>query len=177
MTLTELDLCVLAVVWREGPLTAYGVRTVFKNSTTAGWSSSSGSIYPAIKRLENGNLIAREAPADLRGTRQLTITTHGLEAIRGWMLALTPEMGSATPDPIRTRSQFLTCLPAAQRSEFVKAAREHTLSHLAILEAHEASIRDEEALILDHLGTLGSVNELRARLDWLNKVADSRAMI
>ena len=59
----------------------------------------------------------------------------------------------------------------------MKAAREHTLSHLAILEAHEASIRDEEKLILDHLGTLGSVNELRARLDWLNKVADSRAMI
>ena len=167
MILTELDQCVLAVVWREGPLTAYGVRTVFRESTTAGWSSSSGSIYPAIRRLIAAGLVDGGTAKDRRGTQALAITAAGRAALKRWLTDLAPELGSATPDPIRTRAQFLTALNSEGRTDFIARSRTVTTQAITELEAHAERIRGDPGQRLDLIGTVGSIGELRARLAWL----------
>lgn len=170
--LTELDFCVLGVIWRSGPLSAYGVRKVFRDSTTASWSSSTGSIYPSIRRLLAAGLATAGAPEDRRGTQTLKITPDGLDRLRRWILELRPELGTATPDPIRTRAQFLTSVSSKERAEFVEAAHRITLEALRTLENVAEENTGDRAQVLDQLGTLGSILELKARLDWLNGIFD-----
>ena len=169
--LTELDLCVLGVIWRSGPLTAYRVRKEFRESTTAAWSSSAGSIYPSIRRLLEAGL-ATTAPVaeDKRGTQSLKITGEGLERLRAWLTNLAPELGTANPDPLRTRAHFLTSIPAEQRVRFVDRARAITRASLAELEAEAERNRSDPDGALEQVGTLGAIFELRARLEWLDQV-------
>jgi DNA-binding PadR family transcriptional regulator len=170
--LTELDLCVLGVIWRSGPMSAYGVRTVFRTSTTAAWSSSSGSIYPSIRRLLAAGLAKAGPPRDRRGTQELSITPQGLARLQGWMVELPPGAGTPTPDPIRTRAQFITSLEPEQRIRFVETARLLTQASLdGLQKIAEANARDP-AQMLDQLGTIGSILELQARLEWLERVLD-----
>jgi DNA-binding PadR family transcriptional regulator len=168
--LTELDFCVLGVIWREGPLSAYAVRKVFRDSTTAGWSSSSGSIYPSIRRLLQAGLATAGAPQDRRNTRVVVVTKEGKARLREWLVDLRPVHGTATPDPIRTRAQFLTVLSARERSAFVAAARKVSDLALRELETHAIVSGNDPTDDLDHLGTVGAIGELEARLIWLDQV-------
>lgn len=170
--LTELDLCVLGVIWRSGPLSAYGVRAVFRESTTAAWSSSSGSIYPSIRRLVAAGLAAAGAPQDRRSTRSLSITPEGLARLRAWLVELRPDAGTPTPDPIRTRAQFITALPEEERARFVQSSVTLTQQALAGLEKIAEANANDPAQALDQLGTIGSILELRARLEWLGLILD-----
>jgi PadR family transcriptional regulator len=61
--LTELESCVLGVVWQRGPCTAYTVRREH-------WSSSAGSIYPVLARLESLGLIDGEEASWGAGTKK-----------------------------------------------------------------------------------------------------------
>jgi DNA-binding PadR family transcriptional regulator len=172
--LTELDYCVLGVVWRHGPVSAYGVRKVFRDSTTASWSASSGSIYPSIRRLLAAGLATAGAPEDKRGTQSIVIANDGLNELRAWILDLRPEHGTATPDPIRTRSQFITSISHHDRAEFVEAAQRVTSDALHILQGMAGKNARETTPDLEQLGTLGSISELEARLEWLKSVAAVR---
>src|SRR4051812_20115559 len=120
--LTELDRCVLGVIWQAGPLSAYRVRTRFKDSATVAWSSSAGSIYPSIRRLLRAGLAVAGSRKDERGTRHIAITAKGRTRLRQWLLNFPPELASATPDPIRTRAQFLYAIPAIHRRRFIQKA-------------------------------------------------------
>lgn len=170
--LTELDFCVLGVIWRFGPMTAYRVRKIFRDSPTAGWSSSSGSIYPSIRRLVGAGLASADSAEDRRGTQALAITPQGLEGLNGWVLGLAPPLGTATPDPIRTRAQFITSVPAEERTKFVAEARRITTGALCLLEEAAETRAGDRAKVLDQLGTLGSILELKARLEWLRGIED-----
>ena len=169
--LTELDQCVLGVIWYLGPVSAYGVRNHFRRSSTAAWSSSTGSIYPAIRRLEAAGLIKASAPHDARRTQKLTITEAGLAELRTWVTQLPADLGTATPDPLRTRAQFVTSVPPPQRLEFVATAREVTLHALRELETY-ANTADGNEDFLDRVGTMGAILELKARLAWLDLVEE-----
>lgn len=170
--LTELDFCVLGVIWRSGPMTAYGVRKVFRGSPTAGWSSSSGSIYPSIRRLLAAGLASAGSAEDRRGRQSISITPEGLDRLKLWILSLGPELGTATPDPIRTRAQFITAIPADDRARFVQAARRITMDALRLLEEVAEAHAGDRAQVLDQLGTLGSILELRSRIEWLNGILE-----
>lgn len=170
--LTELDNCVLGVVWREGPLSTYGVRSHFAESTTVGWSSSSGSIYPSIRRLIAAGLVKAGEASDRRGTQELRITAAGVAQLGEWVSSLRPSLASAMPDPLRTRAQFLTCLEPDRRQRFLADSRLHTQAALAELQACADRPALTEAERLERIGDIGAILELRARLQWLNFLAD-----
>src|SRR6476659_7226575 len=60
--LTELEQCVLGVIWRDGPMTAYEIAALFTKSLSPYWSGSAGAIYPVVQRLRKRGLV--------RGTRK-----------------------------------------------------------------------------------------------------------
>ena len=70
--LTELEACVLALVAKEGPCTAYSIRKQFEESLTSTWHASTGSIYPLIRRMTERGLLARQdVESDGRGAKEI----------------------------------------------------------------------------------------------------------
>jgi DNA-binding PadR family transcriptional regulator len=168
--LTELDFCVLGVIWECGPVSAYGVRARFEESNTATWSSSAGSIYPSVRRLARAGLAAASSRKDERGTRHVEITAKGRERLRLWLVDLPPKIGTATADPIRTRAQFVTSVSPEDRLRFLDNARAITRAALSEVEKVTKLQSTGSDTILEYIGNLGSVFELRARLQWLDRV-------
>lgn len=166
--LTELDSCILAVIWRGGPTSAYGVRAHFAGSRTVSWSSSTGTIYPAIRRLRQAGLLEAAAPAGPRKSELLSLTGKGRTALEGWLTNVTPELGSPTADPIRTRVHFLTALDKRARKRVLEEYRVATRSAIASTEAALAAPATTAVDRSERLGALGVLAELKARLDWLD---------
>jgi DNA-binding PadR family transcriptional regulator len=168
--LTELDHCVLAVIWRGGPTSAYGVRAHFAGSRTVSWSSSTGTIYPAIRRLRQAGLLKAAAPTGPRKSELLSLTPKGRAAIDAWLTMVTPELGSSIADPIRTRVHFLTALDGRARKRVLEAYRAATRAAIAREEAALAVPATTEVDRSERLGALGALAELKARLAWLDTV-------
>jgi DNA-binding PadR family transcriptional regulator len=175
--LTELDNCILGVVWREGPMSAYDVRNRFAQSTTVAWSSSTGTVYPAIKRLVKAGLLNASARSGPRNRQSLALTSPGMKALCQWLDNVAPELGSPTADPLRTRVQFLAALGRDKRKRALDQYRAVTGARMKLLE--ELAQRPAESLFdrLDRLGILGALREVRARLDWLDEIEPELARL
>lgn len=165
--LTELDNCILGVIWREGPMLAYGVRSHFAGSTTTTWSSSTGTVYPAIRRLRAAGFLDAASPTGPRKSELLSLTPKGHQALEQWLTKVTPDLGSSTADPVRTRVHFLAALNPAARTKALKEYRAVTRAAIDELEAYAAQPPTSAAEQSEWLGTLGALAELRARLEWL----------
>jgi len=166
--LTELESCILGVVWREGPMSAYGVRAHFASSTTVSWSSSTGTVYPAMRRLRDAGLLSAAAPTGPRRTELLSITASGRDALERWLTNITPDLGASTADPIRTRVHFLAALNGAARKRALEDYRAATRAAIQRLEVFASEPADDSVARSERLGTLGALAELRARLGWLD---------
>jgi DNA-binding PadR family transcriptional regulator len=168
--LSELESCILGVVWRGGPMSAYDVRSHFARSTTVTWSSSTGTVYPAIRRLRGAELLDAAPPQGPRRSELLSLTSRGREALEHWLTNVTSDLGASTADPIRTRVHFLAALPQDKQKAVLERYMEATGK---ALERHEAKLQqlgDTPGEGAERLGTLGAMSELRARLHWLETV-------
>lgn len=169
-TPTELEHCVLGVVWRRGPCTSYAVRAEFAASVTAQWSASAGSIYPAIRRLTALALLeARRTAWGRRGKHELSLTAIGAETLRRWIGAIDAAAAGPTPDPVRTRFLFLDALNDAHaRRAAIAQAQSETRDRLAVV---RAAARDERLPPGERLAMRGAELQLEARLRWLDEAA------
>lgn len=168
-TLTELENCVLGVVWLRGPCTAYVVRQEFASSETPHWSSSAGSIYPVLERLQNLGAVRSQSGSWGQGSRkQYQITPSGLETLRLWIGPPIAE-GAAAPtfDPIRTRMFFLEALPPSKRIRYVDEAIKATR---AVLDELRSNLSRRPADDMDALASLGTVFQLEGRIAWLRRI-------
>jgi DNA-binding PadR family transcriptional regulator len=168
--LTELDNCILGVIWRDGPMSAYDVRSHFAGSTTRAWSSSTGTIYPSIKRLIAGGLIDASERSGPRKRQLLSLTPEGTSALGDWLGRIPAELGSPTADPLRTRVHFLGALPSPKRKQAFDEYRAVTAAKIAQLERIADRPVRTELERSERLGTLGALMEVRARLAWLNAI-------
>lgn len=164
--LTELDNCILGIIWRDGPMSAYDVRSHLARSSTVAWSSSTGTVYPSIRRLVASGLIQASARSGPRKRQLLHVTEPGMAALRRWLQEVMPELGSATADPLRTRVHFLAALPPPQRQRAFDDYRAVTKARVKELESSAA----ERLELSERLGTLGALREVSARLKWLDEV-------
>src|SRR5471030_2616795 len=95
--LTELEQCVLGVIWRDGPMTAYEIAALFARSLSPYWSGSAGAIYPVVARLRKRGLAGgkRQSWNDSQKT-VLKATKKGVTALRKW---LTPPLPAGAGAP------------------------------------------------------------------------------
>jgi len=170
--MTELDQIVLAIVARDGPMSAYDVRKVFAGSLTPGWSSSAGSIYPSIRRLESEGLVSIAAPQGARETRKVSINTAGATALGAWLTSDSADIAAATPDPIRTRCYFLSLMEEGERQAFLVSALHHTEAALSAAQNSRGQRQAAGEDPLFHLVSEGVVFQLRARRNWLQSMID-----
>jgi DNA-binding PadR family transcriptional regulator len=169
LVLTELEGCVLGIVWSQGPCTAYAARRVFLDSPSPYWSGSAGAVYPLLARLEHRGLVrARAHRLGLRASRRFGITPRGRRLLERWLGPPLPDWVLGIPmDPLRTRMGFLGALPAREQSRFLAEAGRQARVHL------ETSRRElARALagsdVYEELVVRGAVASLEARLSWLS---------
>lgn len=169
-SVTELEGVILGIVRSRQPCSPYVVLKRFQQSPTWGWSSSTGAIYPAIRRLNDRGLLASEAEssgASARKSELLSLTAKGRSVLEDWIMQLTPQMGSASIDPIRTRVNYLGFVRPEARALFIDRATSVTRSHIKLIERtpHDPNAAENWTLAAT---TLGLLYELRGRLKWLD---------
>ena len=173
--MTELDHTILGIIARDGPVSAYEVRRVFARSTTPLWSSSQGSVYPAIRRLLAAGWISATSRGAPRGRQDLTVTGEGKTALEAWLADLSSWMGAVTADPIRTRAYFLPLVPLRQRRHFLAQALRYTEQAITQIERSLLPTPDtggdDERGSHERLVDLGAVYALQAKKKWLKDFA------
>jgi DNA-binding PadR family transcriptional regulator len=165
---TELEGCVLGIVWSQGPCTAYAARRVFLDSPSPYWSGSAGAVYPLLARLADRGLVrARAHRSGGRASRRFGITPAGRRTLERWLGPPLPDWILGIPmDPLRTRVGFLGVLPAPGRTRFLAEAERQARAHL------ERSRRELARTLVgsdiyEQLVAWGAVASLEARLSWL----------
>lgn len=84
--MTPLSYALLGLVQLE-PRTGYALRKVFETTPMGNYSSSPGSIYPALKALEKAGLIETRGPETARGKGLYHLTGEGAAALDAWLRA------------------------------------------------------------------------------------------
>ena len=170
--LSELEACVLGLIWSEGPCTPYHVHRIVRSSPSPHWSGSAGAIYPLIRRLEERGLIrANTVRQGSRAGRLCRISPAGRKALHTWLGPPLPDWIAALPiDPLRTRLRFLGALPAARRLQFVREARDAVRKNLATIRADCRRLAKGDDPF-EHAMARGALHVSRARLQWVNEVA------
>jgi DNA-binding PadR family transcriptional regulator len=79
---TPLGYALLGLVWQE-PRSGYALRMVFQTTPMGNYSSSPGSIYPALERLRKAGFVETRGPG--RGKGQYHITSRGDEVLQAWL--------------------------------------------------------------------------------------------
>ena len=169
--LTELECVVLGVAAKFGPLSPYAVRQHFAGSLTSRFSSSTGSIYPVLKRLEEAGLISsRASPRGRQARSRVSATAAGRRALRRW-LAGAPEPGelAAPSDPLRTRLYFVGLLSPKEQQRFFEQALDGLRQELAASEAYVETYGTEGPEAISRLAARGAVFAARARIRWLKE--------
>jgi len=167
-SLSELEGCVLGLVWAKGPCTPYTIRKVFQSSPSLFWSGSAGAIYPLFKRLERHGFIRSEK--QIRGSRQqrkhYTLTTVGKTALRAWLKPDSDWIFAVPPDPLRTRVDFLGALAPTARHRFLATAKTKIQSQVRVVEKDCAQKVNQQ---YPYLVARGALKTLRARLEWIDE--------
>ena len=78
---TLLDYAILGLIHEE-PRSGYNIRMVFETTAMGIFSSSPGSIYPALKRLEKNKLVGRKES----GKNHFHISLLGIEILSKWLV-------------------------------------------------------------------------------------------
>ena len=84
MKLTLIDYAILGLL-QEKPLSGYAIRKLFEQTGLANYSSSPGTIYPALKRLEKFKLV-KKSTEEKSGKIRFEITRGGTQILKGWFL-------------------------------------------------------------------------------------------
>lgn len=165
---SRLELLLLALVERDGPVTAYRIRRLLEASPTAALSASAGSVYPAVRRLEERGLLAAGEARDGRGARRLRVTAAGRRRVRRWLRE--PEAGGLTEDPLRRQALFVARLPPRERRAWLRRALEASLAEEAALERFA---RRDDLPPTDFWAHDNPRRLMAARIEWLRAWLES----
>ncbi|MEN8798436.1 MAG: PadR family transcriptional regulator [Flavobacteriaceae bacterium] len=80
---TALDYAILGLV-NKNPLSGYGIRKEFETTALGNFSSSPGSIYPALNRLQKQGLIIKWTTENKK--QKFFVTSTGKEILIQWFL-------------------------------------------------------------------------------------------
>jgi DNA-binding PadR family transcriptional regulator len=168
--LTELEAAVLGELSQQQPCTAYSIRRTFAVSPTVTWSSSAGTIYPVLERLEARKLIrSRKIKRGQRVISMLRLTPAGTRQIKHWLVnRLDREILGPQVDLLRLRVGFLSELTRAQQVRFLEQAIEGIAVDVRRAERHLRSTSKSSKWAVHTSRAVLMIQ--RTRLQWIRDV-------
>jgi DNA-binding PadR family transcriptional regulator len=169
--LSELEGCILGIIASSGPATAYAIRRVFDSSLSPHWSSSAGSVYPAVQRLQRHRLIRSTNVVNGRKrSKQYRLNPAGSRTLSAWIRSMSWEVAAVPVDPLRTRIGFLGVLRPSERRKVIAAAIEAIEPHRQAFEA-DCLARSGASDRTDYFFSRGALLTMQARIQWLEEVS------
>lgn len=125
----------------QGQKSGYELRKCFAETPLAKYSSSPGSVYPAIRRLVEGGLIVKTPrPGAVATTKSVfRLTGAGVKSLRAWLRAegLSSDELVAAMDIIPLRFGFMEgVLPKHECLAYMSVVHEGLTNKIAELEAY-----------------------------------------
>lgn len=166
---TVLDFAILGLLKKEH-LSGYQIRKVFEETAMGNYSSSPGSIYPALKRMQQLDFIEQNLNKS-SGKTQFTITPKGLGALKEWILTpLTLTDVQKRLDEVLLRFAFMDDLVNNdQVLVFLNSFIEFVQLHLADLTEYLQST-EQQMPFYGKLAVEHGIQTLKATLSWSKKV-------
>lgn len=81
--ITTLDYAIMGLL-HQGAKTGYAIRLIFEQTALGSYSSSPGTIYPALKKLERTGHVQKKALKE-GGKAQFFLLDKGLEVLHQWL--------------------------------------------------------------------------------------------
>lgn len=171
MPYSSLGYALIGLV-QEEPRSGYALRKVFENTPMGTFSSSPGSIYPALKKLVKAGVLEHR-PLASGGKKLFHITPQGAREMKAWLLVpVTKEEVAKSVDLALLRFAFLQNIGDIEATLKFLASFE-TAIH-AQIETLEAYLSSPESNELSRHGRLAVENGLRgfkAHLKWVTDAA------
>ncbi len=165
---TLLDFAILGLL-RENPLSGYRIRKQFEESALGNYSSSPGTIYPALKRLEKFGLV--EKPVESGKTNpHFLVTPKGISILKDWLLKpIEKKEVEKYTDALLLKFAFMeTLTDKKQKIAFLTSFRDLQKMYIQDLqeyynkEAHDMPLHGKLAL-------LHGIDTNKATLKWCKK--------
>lgn len=133
---TLLDHAILGLI-QDRPLSGYGIRKLFEETALGNYSSSPGTIYPALKRLEKFDLVEKIAQNNTIKTR-FQITKNGIIILQKWFLKPIEKIDvERKTDELLLRFAFMdTLVDKKQKIHFLTSFRDLLNIYINKLQAY-----------------------------------------
>ncbi len=163
-----LSLAILGLI-SQRPRSGYDLRKTFATTPMGHFSSSPGAIYPALKRLEERELVVGtiEGGDTLKPKRVFRLTEGGLEALRRELTRpIAPDDVIWNVEALVLRFAFMgDVLGRTAAMEFLGSFRDRMTEYLPTLEQTRQELEDEGR---DHaaVAVLHGVEQYAAHIRW-----------
>ena len=133
--ITTLDFAILGLLIRK-PQSGYAIRKAFETTALGNYSSSPGTIYPAIHKLKKLGFI-RQASAKSEDNRLLDITEEGKSALKDWLIQpLSATDISKSSNVLILKFASMDLVDPADQLTFLQSFIQHTENYLKHLKAY-----------------------------------------
>ena len=171
---TQLEFALLGIVAPE-PKSAYTVRKLFVDTPMRQFSSSPGSIYPALERLHaDGLLSGRDEPGDRGRTRRVySLTPRGRQRLRAWLAELPTreELANDVGSVFLRFSLMAGHLDDAEVVAFLDALEPLLIEYRDVMRKYVKQFRDQRARHAE-LGARNGVITFDGHLRWLREARE-----
>ena len=165
---TLLDYAILGLI-QEQPLSGYAIRKLFEETALGNYSSSPGTIYPALNRLQKFELVKKSMQTKT-GKPCFEITTNGILILKNWFLKPIEKIEVVKKtDELLLRFGFMEALiEKEQRINFLKSFQDLLMTYIKELEA----FYNKEAINMPLHGRLAfqyGIDSNKTTLKWCEK--------
>lgn len=162
--ITTLDFAILGLLIRK-PQSGYAIRKAFETTALGNYSSSPGSIYPAIHKLKKLGFI-RQASAESEDNRLLDITEEGKKALKDWLTQPISEDEIAKGSHILIlKFASMDLVDTADQLAFLHSFIQHTENYLKHLKAYHQQASGKMPLH-GRLAFEYGISSFEAQLTW-----------
>jgi len=172
LRLTTLDFAILGLLVQR-PMSGYGIRMMFEKTALASYSSSPGTIYPALRRME-GLGMAEKKKQTIGNQGLFTITKKGISFLTKWVTQpVTRNDVIRNSEILLLRFAFMDVLASkGDKRKFLKSFLEAVNQYTAELEAYHLA----EASTMPPSGRQAFEHGLesnRSTARWINNILSS----
>ena len=165
---TLIDFAILGLIQNQ-PMSGYAIRKVFEETALGSYSSSPGTIYPALKRMQKLDLVTKTA-SNKSVKSQFQITKIGLHTLKKWLLQpIEKSEVEKKREEILLRFAFMDdLLSKTERINFLITFQDLLKAYLKELDEYHSN-NAEDLPLHGRLAFEHGIASYKTTLKWCNK--------